>query len=486
MRVDGKPEGLRQSMSWFHTWSGLLLGWLLYAVFFTGTLSYFVDEVNDWMRPELHVSVPQADTAEKAVAGMQKLAPDASSWTINLPNERQTAVEVTWRPQGAPQGRGGAKRAQLDAATGEVIPVRETRGCSFLYRFHFELYAMPRLWGRWIVGLATFVMFVAILSGVITHKKIFKDFFTFRPKKGQRSWLDAHNATAVLALPFHIVITFSGLLLLMTMLMPWGANAVYEGEGQRFNAERRGAMMGAAPAAANAQSQPREGERAARAEGREGQAREGREPREEGRGARRTGAAPVALAPIGPMLHAAQAQWAHGVGSITVQNPNTARATVELRQAHTDSLINSRGAAQRMAFDGVTGAAKEAPMQRAPSAVTAVMNSMVSVHLGRFADPAVRWLLFLSGVLGTVMAGSGLAMWVVKRLPQRRKLGHTPKGHRLVEVLNVAACRWLWPAISGPTGWCPWQPPTAARQKFTSSLRCGCCACCTPSCAHMP
>lgn len=252
MRVDGKPEGLRQSMSWFHTWSGLLLGWLLYAVFFNGTLSYFVDEVNDWMRPELHVSVPQPGTADRAVAGMQKLAPDASSWTINLPNERQTAVEVTWRPQGAPQGREGAKRAQLDAATGEVIPVRETRGGSFLYRFHFELYAMPRLWGRWIVGIATFVMFVAILSGVITHKKIFKDFFTFRPKKGQRSWLDAHNATAVLALPFHIVITFSGLLLLMTMLMPWGANAVYEGEGQRFNAERRGAMMGAAPAAADA------------------------------------------------------------------------------------------------------------------------------------------------------------------------------------------------------------------------------------------
>ena len=47
MRADGKAEGLRQSMSWLHTWSGLLLGWLLYAVFFTGTLSYFVDEIDD-------------------------------------------------------------------------------------------------------------------------------------------------------------------------------------------------------------------------------------------------------------------------------------------------------------------------------------------------------------------------------------------------------------------------------------------------------
>ena len=70
-------------------------------------------------------------------------------------------------------------------------------------------------------------MLVAIVSGVITLK-IFKDFFTFRPGKGQRSWLDSHNATAVLALPFHFMITYSGLLIFMVMLMPWGMNAAYE------------------------------------------------------------------------------------------------------------------------------------------------------------------------------------------------------------------------------------------------------------------
>ena len=30
-------EGLRQSMAWLHTWTGLLLGWLLFAMFATGT-----------------------------------------------------------------------------------------------------------------------------------------------------------------------------------------------------------------------------------------------------------------------------------------------------------------------------------------------------------------------------------------------------------------------------------------------------------------
>lgn len=418
MRPDGKPEGLRQSMSWLHTWSGLLLGWLLYAVFFTGTLSYFVDEINDWMRPELHQSVPGPQTAALAVATMQKLAPDAGSWTINLPGERQTAVEANWRKPGAAAGRAGNQRVQLDAGSGEVLQPRETRGGSFLYRFHFELHGMPRIWGRWIVGIATMFMFVAIISGVITHKKIFTDFFTFRPRKGQRSWLDAHNATAVLALPFHIIITFSGLLLLMFMLMPWGIDAVYNGDTQKYFAESRGRPAGGA------------GDRPARAD-------------------RSSAAAqPTPLTAIGPLMEIAQARWPErGVGSIVVQRPGTPQATIELREQGARALV--RGGGERLLFDGVTGAAQTPPEARALSAAQAVSGTMTGIHLGRFADPALRWLLFLCGVIGTVMAGTGMVLWVVKRLPERRKLGRTPRGHRLVEVLNIAAIAGLSLATAG-------------------------------------
>ena len=49
------------------------------------------------------------------------------------------------------------------------MTARQTAGGNFLYRFHFELYAMPREWGRWIVGIATFAMPLArplILTGL--------------------------------------------------------------------------------------------------------------------------------------------------------------------------------------------------------------------------------------------------------------------------------------------------------------------------------
>ena len=66
-------------------------------------------------------------------------------------------------------------------------------------------------------ALIALLMLVAILSGIVTHKKIFRDFFTLRRGKGQRSWLDGHNATAVLALPFHLMITYTGLVTLAVM-----------------------------------------------------------------------------------------------------------------------------------------------------------------------------------------------------------------------------------------------------------------------------
>ena len=100
MRMDGKPEGLRQSMAWAHTWSGLVLGWLLYAVFLTGTLSFFLDEINQWMRPELHRSAPGPDTARIAVDAIQRLAPEATTWTLALPGARHAEVQASWRDPG--------------------------------------------------------------------------------------------------------------------------------------------------------------------------------------------------------------------------------------------------------------------------------------------------------------------------------------------------------------------------------------------------
>ena len=62
-----RQPSLTQSMSALHTWAGLVLGWLLFAIFLTGTLAVFDRELNWWMQPELQDrQVDQASAVQVA------------------------------------------------------------------------------------------------------------------------------------------------------------------------------------------------------------------------------------------------------------------------------------------------------------------------------------------------------------------------------------------------------------------------------------
>jgi uncharacterized iron-regulated membrane protein len=626
-----QPRGFRKSMSWLHTWSGLVLGWLLFAIFVTGALSYFRNEITFWMQPELHRANPDAINFAAALEALEREAPDARQWTLTLPSPRNPTLGLNWvageqgaagdeaqgaaggrgqRPEGSPDGRRGAGRGNgqgwqggqsgqsrqgergadranrsggqdkargavpdttlatelaqgraglvpqnewqgggrrgegspgrdetqgatfgiaqarfnaesatklaqgraepdsqnerregrrgegspargesrsngqdwqngqnwqgaqrgqgergagrvnrsggqdeaqgaagqrqgrgqaqgqaqgrvgaasqnarggggsrgpkilLDPASGERLEARKTAGGDFLYRFHFELYGIDRIWARWLVGVATLFMFVALITGVIIHRQIFKDFFTFRPGKGKRSWLDAHNLTGILSLPFHLVITFSGLLLFGNMLIPTAMQSAYPGDANAYMQAMR-ARMGAA------QNPPPTGE-----------------------------AAP--LAPIEPIIAAAERAWGGSpVGSVNIINPGDRNAIIELRQQTNARLTAGRSAAATLRFSGVSGEAlPSATPAAAPSVVQSISNVLVLLHRGFFATPMPRWLLFLSGIGGVLLIATGLIMWSVARGKQRDASGRAPFGHRLVEVMNVAVIAGLPLAIA--------------------------------------
>lgn len=66
-------QTLTQSMAWLHTWGGLLFGWLLFAIFLTGSLAVFDQEIDHWMQPEIQqTSVSNAQAVEHAVAYLQR------------------------------------------------------------------------------------------------------------------------------------------------------------------------------------------------------------------------------------------------------------------------------------------------------------------------------------------------------------------------------------------------------------------------------
>lgn len=55
--------GFRGSMNWVHTWAGAVLGGLLFAIFWMGTLSVFDREIDRWMAPMTRV--PQASAPNR-------------------------------------------------------------------------------------------------------------------------------------------------------------------------------------------------------------------------------------------------------------------------------------------------------------------------------------------------------------------------------------------------------------------------------------
>lgn len=388
--------GLRQSMAWLHTWSGLTVGWILYAVFVTGTLSYFRPEISHWMRPELSDAREQQDSIALGIRALQARAPDSTRWVITASQAREPTMRIGWMAASEPGKPGRILRrfesVLLNPVTGEELKSRETHGGDFFYRFHFELSMKPQ-WGRWVVGFCAMFMFVAILSGIITHKNIFKNFFTFRPKKGQRSWLDAHNVVGVLALPYHAMITYTGLITMMLMYMPWGVQAVYRYDPGAFLAEAFPNPPHTNPA------------------GRFG-----------------------TLTPIEPLLQEASRHWGNGAvpASVTIDHPGDAGARIQM---HRNALGRLSNTGQTIIFDGISGEMLSTTGDE-PGAMQ-TRGVLYGLHLAHFPSITLRWMFALCGLLGTAMVASGLVLWSVKRAPERVALGHTPFGHRLVEVLNI-------------------------------------------------
>lgn len=377
-------------MAWLHTWTGLVLGWLLFAIFVTGTSAYFQEETTRWMTPEVRsVPVDPAQGFAGAVEWLGRAAPGASEWSVYSAGKRAAGLQLYWvNGPGVPAD--APTEARLDGH-GHKVDARETLGGWFLYRFHYDLHYINWYWARWIVGIAAMAMLVAILSGIVTHKKIFVDFFLLRFGKGQRSWLDAHTVSSVLFLPFILMITYTGLVSLATHYMPWGIAANYTRADKFFEA----AFPWPAPA-------------------------------------QKTGAAP--LGQIGPMIGQAESEWGAAAGSIRILNPGDRTARIIVSSAP-DAGMSVRP--RSITFDGVTG--KVVERHDPAGAAAATEGTMVGIHAGRFASGVLRLLYFVSGIAGCVMVASGLILWTVKRRARLPDPERPHFGFRLVEKLNIAA-----------------------------------------------
>lgn len=382
-------KSIRQSMAWLHSWTGLLLGWVIFAIFLMGTASYYRHEINLWMQPELaKYEIQQQVAIQTASQYLHSHAPDAKSWFIAVATAESPVNSIYWQ-----KADGGYERKILDANSGQELNLSATEGGDFFYRFHYQLFGLPIQIGRLVVCFAAFIMLIALISGIITHKKIFTDFFTLRTFKSQRSWLNFHNVSSVIALPFFLMITFTGLAIFFYLYLPWGMKALYpDNPYQYFTEIRSQAIQQDAPALA----QPN--------------------------------------LSMTSLLQTVEQQWGQQeLRAIAVQYPNTNQAVYTFTQLQDHSITGNQAQITLRGTD-----AQIIHNTRNDSAIATLNFGVYGLHMATFAQPALRLAFFFSGLLGCCMIASGLLLWSLKRQLQN-KSAQFHFGHYLVDRLNLAA-----------------------------------------------
>lgn len=383
-------KSVRQSMAWLHSWIGLLFGWLLFAIFLTGSVTYYRQEISLWMQPQFaSMQVNQQTAVETAVSYLQKNAPDAKSWYIGVANQSMPVNKIYWQ-----KADSAYDNKTLDATTGKEFTLSATQGGDFFYSFHFQLYGVPYYIGRLITTIAAFIMLITLISGVITHKKILTDFFTLRSFKGQRSYLDFHNVSAVIALPFFLTVTFTGLAIFFYVLLPSGMKKIYpDNPFQYFEEIRTTATM-----------------------------------------PHQTTINKAEMKPIRYFLNTAQQQWGNSaIENITIQQPNTIQSRITITELKDQSITRNQA---QMTFNATNGTFLGSI--RNTSAIATLNAGVYGLHMAKFAQPLLRLGFFFSGILGCAMIASGLLLWSLKRQMQRKSESFH-LGHYTVNRLNIAA-----------------------------------------------
>lgn len=414
-------QSFRQAMAWLHTWFGLVLGFVLMAAFFFGALSVFDREIDRWAIPSTRFEPQPMPSYERilrpAFERMQPLPAtvDAMRPRVNgaMPDRFDTVVSwsayTTHRdpvlqlfagyevPNAKDPEEAIWADATIDPRDGTPLPNDRLKvGSGFFYPMHYGLTLDWKNLGIWIVGFSALMMLVALVTGVVMHRKIFREFFTFRPGKGGlRSVLDLHNLTGVVALPFHFFFAFTGLLIFAaTYYFPLGHTQLHDLHDLHAEVEAR----------------------------------------ETGLPHQRAGI-PAGLANVDAMVAEAQRRWrandkAGDVGFLVLQHVGDANGYVSVYRAGTDRIA--------LVGDGIHFKASTGELIRedpAPTATGRVAEFLTGLHLQHFRHWLLRGMYVLGGLLGAVCIATGFLFFVEKRKRQHARQGQ--QGARVVDALAV-------------------------------------------------
>lgn len=226
-----------------HSWTGIGLGLILFIISFTGVIALFVHEIDMWDNESLRYGYEQVglDVQKSYETLIEAHSNEIDFITVEPATYYKPVIHA--HVGEINNAKIKTHNYNLNAKTSEFIGI-EQEGLSFLFgEMHRDL-MLPSPWGRYLIGIMGCFFFFSIVSGVIIHRNIMKEFLTFRPYRSIRLLLsDTHKSMSVWGLLFHTMISFTGAALgLAGILLIISAGAAYKGDVAKASAEVLGNM----------------------------------------------------------------------------------------------------------------------------------------------------------------------------------------------------------------------------------------------------
>ncbi|WP_025885623.1 PepSY-associated TM helix domain-containing protein [Asaia prunellae] len=377
-------DTLRLRMGWLHEWVGFIGGLILVIVFTGGSLAMFDTELTHWMQPELsrYPATPLSDEALNKIGSIaQEMRKEGENPFITLPTSRDPMLRILHYDGHAFIG------SVYNPEDGFPILARETGGGQLFFDLHHSLYYGP-FWGNMLTEIAAIGLLIAVASGVIIHfRSILSDLLLFRPFSSRaRAWMDAHILMGLLFLPFMVMMAYTGAVIHAPRLFPMFSTGHH---GRPAHPQSHG---------------PKE-----------------RKTQNNVPGAHKS----AGLAALAPMLHKAE----------TVLGPDTIglilfdRGSVSMTKADSASFTLSR---DHVSFSEKDGA--QIAVVQIPDNLHRIGGVLRGLHFVRWAGLPMRWLYFISGIVGSIMMSGGLILFLMKHRPRKARTFL----FRLAETLTIA------------------------------------------------